>query len=192
MFIMMKLYKGIRLVTVAPVMAAVMLVTLFLVRPAVFASAASFWYALVFLTVLPLLAYPLQKYIPAYRDRGREGQRGLAMNFAVAGYVLGCIANLFLKSTRELWLIFLEYLFSGALIFLWNKCFHRKASGHACGVAGPLALLVAFGVYGAVLPGVLLLILVWLASIKTGRHTWRQLLGGTVIPIAVMAVLALV
>ena len=40
---------------------------------------------LLFLVVLPLLAYPLQKYIPHFKDSGRDGQRSLAMIFSAAG-----------------------------------------------------------------------------------------------------------
>jgi len=43
----------------------------------------SIWHlpgGLLFLSILPTLAYPLQKYILKYKDRGREGQRSLTHN----------------------------------------------------------------------------------------------------------------
>ena len=77
------------------------------------------------------------------------------------------------------------------MIFGCNKLLHRKASGHACGVAGPAALLIYFGV-PAWIPALLVLAAVWWASLVMRRHTLGQLAGGTVIPVAVMAVIRLV
>lgn len=57
------------------------------------------------------------------------------MIFAVAGYVLGCLVCLISGAPVSQWIIYLEYLLSGLLIFGCNKLLHRKASGHACGVA---------------------------------------------------------
>ncbi len=185
-----KLAKVIRMLTVAPVMACVLLVTLFLAAPEVYGRTADFVCALVFLTILPVLAYPMQPILPGYRDRGREGQRSLAMVFAVSGYVLGCLVNLFLRAPQAMWIIYLEYLLSGGLILLFNKCFHVKASAHACGVAGPCALLLHFHV-PALIPGIAALALTWWASLKMKRHTASQLAGGTVIPVAVLCLLAL-
>ncbi len=172
-------------------MAGAALVTLFFAAPGVYGQTADFICALVFLTALPLLAYPLQPVIPGYRDRGREGQRSLAMVFAVSGYVLGCLVNLFLHAPGAMWVIYLEYLVSGALIVLFNKCFLMKASAHACGVAGPCALLLHFHV-NVLVPGILALALTWWASLRMKRHTISQLAGGTVIPLAVMCLLSLI
>lgn len=187
---MKKIAKIIRILTLAPVLACVMLVTLFFAAPEVYGQTADFVCALVFLTVLPILAYPMQPIIPAYRARGRDGQRNLAMVFAVSGYVLGCLVNLFLHAPQAMWVIYLEYLLSGGFIMLFNKCFHLKASAHACGVAGPCALLLHFHV-PALIPGIAALALTWWASLKLKRHTASQLAGGTVIPIAVMCLLTL-
>lgn len=186
---MKKFCFAIRKLTIAPFMAAVLLTILWFCRPAYFLNPFYYWYSMFFLVLLPVLGYPVQKYIPAFKDRGREGQRSLAMLFAVAGYVLGCIANLFFHSTGELWIIYLEYLISGILILLFNKCFHKKASGHACGIIGPLALLIAFGIYSALIPGLFLVLLVYYASMQTGRHSLLQLIGGSVIPAAVIILL---
>lgn len=181
----------VRKITVAPFMAAAMLITSWFCNPSIFQNPLSFWYSILFLTILPLMAYPLQKFIPGFKDKGREGQRSLAMIFAVMGYVLGCIVNGCFASTRELWIIYLEYLFSGILIFLVNKCFHLKISGHACGIVGPLALLITFHIYAAIVPGIILVILVYYSSLKTKRHTFLQLIGGSIVPIVVILMLEL-
>lgn len=171
---------------VAPFMALVMLVILYVRAPADFGNPALFASSIVFLTVLPLLAYPFQPLLPHFRNRGREGQRTLAMLFAVTGYVLGCIAAFFSNAPDKLKIIFFSYLFSGILVLLFNKLFHVKASGHACGVAGPFAILASFGQWAGFI-GVPLLAVVWWSSLKTGRHTPRQLIAGTALPIFALA-----
>lgn len=185
---MEKTAKIIRYITAAPIIACITMIILFIARPDIFGGALGFILSLVFLTVLPLLAYPLQRYIPSYKDKGRDGQRSLAMVFAVGGYVLGCISCALISASAGLWMIYLEYLFSGIFIFVFNKLFHLKASGHACGVAGPIAFLVYMRL-PAVIPGVIVLALTCWASIKTKRHTIWQFLGGCVIPVAILLVL---
>jgi hypothetical protein len=182
--------KAIRNITIPPVMAGIMLFILWGKKPQVLGTAGSLWCGILFLTIFPILAYPLQSCLPGYREKGREGQRNLAMTFAVAGYILGVISNFFIRAPRGMWMIYLEYLISGVVIFFINKCFGFRASGHACGVAGPVALMVYFGIK-ALLPGVLVLALTIWASLKMKRHTAEQLLGGTAIPVGVLLLIAL-
>jgi hypothetical protein len=186
---MEKTAKIIREITVAPAMALLMLIIIYIGKPDTFGSITSFICSILFLTVLPIMAYPLQKYIPGFKDRGREGQRSLAMIFAVSGYILGCIANIFLSAPKLMWIIYLEYLFSGILILIFNKCFHLSASGHACGVVGPIALLIFFGI-PALLPGMFVTAGVYFSSLKIKRHNIKQLIGGTIIPVVVILLLA--
>ena len=189
---MEKIAKIVRYATVAPAMALMALVVMLCFKPVIFGGFAEFILAVFFLVILPLLAYPLQKFLPHFKDLGRDGQRSLAMIFAVAGYCFGCIANFFMASSKAMWIIYLEYLLSGLCIFIFNKCFGLKASGHACGAAGPAALLCCFGIYFFAAVGVLLTALVWWASIKTERHTLKQLIGGTAIPTAVIIFLGFI
>ena len=185
----MKFAKIIRVLTVAPIMALMTLCTLFIFRPTLFGGALNFILAIVFLTVLPLLAYPLQPVVPHFKDKGREGQRNLAMIFAVSGYILGCLTNLFLKAPSSLWLIYLIYLISGILILIINKLFKLRASAHACGVAGPAALLAYLGVPAAIFPGIVLYLAALWASLKMKRHTLPQFIGGAIIPLCVLVFL---
>lgn len=188
---MEKTAKVIRYITVAPVLAGITLILLYFFRTDIFESAAALLISLFFLTILPLLAYPLQRFIPPYKDRGRDGQRSLAMLFAVGGYILGSVYCLIARTGIGLWIIYLEYLLSGAVILILNKAFHLKASGHACGSAGPVALLVYFGI-PALLPGLLILALTFWASLITKRHTSWQFLGGTVVSVAVLLLLRVI
>lgn len=184
--------KAIRVLTLAPVMALATLVTLYVFDPTMFGKLYLFILSIVFLCVLPLLAYPFQPIIPPFKHKGREGQRTLAMIFALCGYVLGCITNLFLHAPMMLWFIYLIYLLSGVVIVLLNKAFKLRASAHACGIAGPTALLMYFGIPLAVIPGVILYVCALWASIKMKRHTWQQFVGGAIVPLVILAVLHVV
>ena len=187
-----RFYLTIRKATVPPAIAVIMLVLIGAFYPETFGSAAAFAYSVLFLGILPLLAYPLQRFIPRYKDRGREGQRALAMVFSVVGYVAGVVTGLLTGAPTNLILIYLEYLASGILITLFNKGFHLKASGHACGIVGPVAMLAYFKLYLCSAIGCALAALVFVASIKTRRHTLGQLIGGSIIPVAALLLLLLI
>ena len=179
------IHKMIRVITLAPVLAAVALTLLHLAQQSIYRGAGDYLLALVWLTVFPLLAYPLQPLIPKYRDKGREGQRKLAIVMAVLGYVGGTACSLVTRACAGLRMVYLEYLLSGCLIFIFNKVLHVRASGHACGVAGPIAYLTWF--FGPwALCGAAVLALVYWASLKMGRHTLKELAWGTVLPVAAL------
>ena len=187
-----KITKTIRILTVAPVMALATLITLFVYNPDVFGGAYNFIISVFFLFILPISAYPLQSFIPHFKHKGREGQRNLAMIFAVGGYVAGCITNLFLSAPIYLWMIYLDYLVSGALVVIINKVFRLRASAHACGITGPGALLCYMGIPMALIPTAILYFAAMWASIEMKRHTLWQVLGGAIIPLAVLGFLHLI
>jgi hypothetical protein len=92
--------------------------------------------ATVFLVVLPVLAYPLQPFIPGFKGKGREGQRDLAMWTASFGYICGLMTALFLPVPKHLLVIYLTYLISSVSLMLLNKVFKVRASGHAAASPG--------------------------------------------------------
>jgi hypothetical protein len=144
----------------------------------------------VFLVSIPLLAYPLQPFFRKFKDGGREGQRKLAMYFAVAGYVGGLIFAIASGANKDVLVIYIAYLISGSLVALINKMLHFRASGHACGVAGPFLLLIYFGQPIGYL-GIGVLVITWLASLYMKRHTWPQLLAGNMIPFISLALVTM-
>lgn len=178
---MNKLAYLIRILTAAPLMAALLVAALYSAAPPLMTDTAHFVWALTCLTGLPLLAYPLSLLRP--RWRGRRTQRKMAIAFSVAGYLLGVGYLAVAGGTRQEWIVFLTYILSGLLIAICSFLFRFCASGHACGVAGPIALLVAwFGSRWLVC--LLLLTAVWWASLRMKRHTFFQLLVGSLIPLA--------
>ena len=134
-----------------------------------------------------MLSYPVSYIVPQIRKKGRDGQRSLAIIFSVAGYVAGILGSIFFGAGRIELLIFLTYLLSGISIALCSFVFGVKASGHACGVSGPIAMMVYCLGLPFVALSALLGAVVW-ASLKIKRHTPLQLLLGSIIPIAAMLI----
>ena len=144
---MKKLGIIIRKITIPPVFALVLLISVCLSNLNNISILLHAIEGVIFIAIFPVLAYPLQKHIPAYKDKGREGQRSLAIIFSFAGYSIAVIIAFLFKSPEIIKFIYLNYLFCGFSILLCDKVFKIKASGHACGVTGPLITMVYFKLY---------------------------------------------
>lgn len=139
-----------------------------------------------------LSARTLQKFIPHFRDKGRDGQRSLAMIFSAVGYLLGTLTAFLTGAPIELKILYLEYLLCGVAMLVLNKVFKLKASGHACGIVGPVLMMLYFRMFIPAVAGMFLILPVYVSSLKTKRHTGPQLLGGSLIPLAALGVIHLV
>ena len=185
----------IRKFTLAPILAAFMLIYLYIVQPEIFGfilvpgNISVLIRQLLFLSLFPLLAYPTQPLISAFRHKGREGQRYLAMLFAFIGYLLNCILNSCTHAPWELQMIGWVYLLSGIMILLVNRLCGFRASGHAAGVGAVIGIPVVLGHPSAVIVSLPLMIVVGWASITTKRHTIQQFAGGLLIPIVLTMLL---
>ena len=191
-FNMNMMYKIARILTLAQILAAFSLFILYMERPFIYPTGWHFAYMLFFLGILPLLAYPLQPFVPHFKDKGRDGQRTLAMIFALFGYVFCLIACAFTKASADMWLICLEYLISGLLIFVFNKVFHLRVSAHCCGSACPIFLLLYFGLYVPSAIMAVLTVIAYISSVKMKRHTVPQLIGGSLVSVLLLGVLILI
>ncbi len=181
----------IRKLTIPPVFAAMLLVWVYSSQPSCFGGLQYLFFSIFFLAILPVLAYPLQSFIPMFKDKGREGQRTLAMLFSFVGYLAGTVMAFACSVPAGLKVIFLEYLLCGILMLLFNKVCRMRASGHACGIVGPVLLLCYFRLYLPAMIGALLVIPVFISSLRTKRHTALQLIGGSLIPLAVLGIIML-
>ncbi|MBE6564616.1 MAG: hypothetical protein E7655_05040 [Ruminococcaceae bacterium] len=181
--------KLIRRFTIPPVFAALLLLVVYAAFPQDNGGIGHLLCGIFFLSVLPALAYPLQKHFAHFKDRGREGQRSLAMIFSFVGYLLGTVVSFVLSAPVRLKLLYCEYLLCGVGMLLLNKVFAVKASGHACGVVGPVIMLFYFGLYLPALIGIACILPVYVSSVKTKSHTVRQLVIGSAIPAVVLALL---
>ena len=181
-----KLAMTIRLTTVAPIPALALVLIMWLVKPELMGNAWHCATMIFCLSVLPLLAYPVWYIIPALRAKGRKSQRKLAVIFSVVGYLILLLLLFIDGSTDTELLICLTYVISGILIGVLSYIIKFKPSGHACGVAGPMAMLV-FKVSPWYALGVIILGLVWWSSLVTKRHTLEQLGVGSLIPVFSMS-----
>lgn len=179
-----KFAKAIRVLTTAPVFAAILCSLLYLLQDDTFASAAHYLMALFFLTVLPVLAYPVSMLVPALRRKGRNGQRNLALIFSVVGYIGGFLFAMLTGGAAMEKVIFGTYLVSGTTLAVCTVL-NFKASGHTCGCSGPIATLSIFVNPWFLLGYLLLTPIIW-SSVKLKRHTAAQLFAGTVIPVVAM------
>lgn len=177
---MKKIAKIIRVLTLAPLIALTLVSVLYFTDKAF--SGFNFLIVLFTLILLPLLAYPIQDKLKIIKGDKRASQRKLAIIFSVIGYVLGFIASLIFASSDLDKVVYLTYLLSGTLIYLFTFLFKVNASGHMCGVTGPIAVLIyVFGPWYLFIALVLLLV-IW-ASLYLKRHKVIELIIGTIIPI---------
>ena len=181
----------IRRFTVPPVFAILLLLTVYIARPE---YVGAWWYiplGVFFLAILPTLAYPMQRIIPVFKNGGRSAQRTLAMIFSFFGYLGGAIVSALTSAPAKLKLIFFEYLVCGILMIVFNKLLHIKASGHACGVVGPVMMLGYLRFFVPAIVGAALIVPVYVSSIKTKQHTVGQLIVGSAIPFIALIILLL-
>lgn len=180
--------KAIRILTIPPIMAALMPILLRAMRG--YFPGAALWLTILFLSILPTLSYLVWAAISELRAQGRGMQRKLAVAFSVAGYVAGVVYCLAAGLGRVEQTIYLTYFFSGALIAILSAC-HLKSSGHACGMAGPILVLgleaspwffLGFGLLG----------IVFWSSLRLGRHTARELVLGAATPMVFIALLSMI
>jgi hypothetical protein len=178
-----RIAKAISIITVPPIIAA-LAVTWILLKDKSYFDNILAWYflVLVFLTVVPISAYPLSRVIPKIRARGRDGERNLAFIMAILGYIAGTIASIVFNAPRGVMYIILSYLASGLVLLFVNKGIRIKASGHACGVSGPITLLLYMVGHYAFAAVILLPIVFW-GRLSLKRHTSGELIIGTIVGI---------
>jgi hypothetical protein len=181
-----KICKIISILSLAPLIALYVLTAIYRHDARVFGGGLWYGISILFLTVLPISAYLLEHWLPAYKNRGRQGERKLAFVMCISGYVLGTAVSMACGAPRGVRMIFLSYLVSGGVLTLVNSAFKFKASGHACGTAGPYVPLMYF-VGPQVWYVIFLLVPVYWARIAMGRHDWKELLSGTLIGMAASA-----
>lgn len=180
--------KLLRVLTVPPIMALFLTTTLYIAMGSdVFASSIRYVEAVFTLTLLPLIPYALCAAIPALRRRGRKLERSLGIVFSLLGYVMGTLFAILGHGTKTEIILYLTYILSGVLMGIMNFVFRFKASGHTCGAAGPFAML-GFQLSPWWLFGYLMLIPVFVSSLRLKRHSISQLFAGAIISVGSLAI----
>ncbi|MBC3887995.1 hypothetical protein GH810_06700 [Acetobacterium paludosum] len=175
-----KAAKIISIITIAPIMSFCMFSFLYVADSGHFQNLTNYLLAVICFAFIPILAYPLQKFLPKFKDKGRDGQRKLAFIFVILGYTLGLISAFIAKAPIQYLMIYISYFLSGLILTFVNKILKIKASGHACGVMGPVVVCIYFlGNFSWLF--LLLLPIVFWARMKIGRHTLKELLLGAAV-----------
>lgn len=186
-----KISKIIRVITVPVFVSFVLLLILWLVNPAFFQSTVHFVLAVIFICLLPMLAYPISYFIPKLKVKGREFQRKLAIALSLVGYFAGFAISLLTNSPAMELVVYSTYFFSGLLLIVCDTFFGIKASGHSCSLTGPIAVLT-YAISPFYLFGLLLLGLVYASSIILKRHTIWQLLIGSALSVIAFIISAII
>lgn len=170
--------KVIRLLTVPPIMVAALLLIL-LFGADVFPATLDFVLSLVFLAIVPVLAYAAQKLLPRWRAGGQKAQRTLAFVFSFLGYTSAVVVSIARDAVPNLLYISLVYLVSVVILTLFNCLTPWHASGHGCSLMGPILLSCLFVGWYAVPAGVLIYVASLWASVYMKRHTVREFFLGS-------------
>lgn len=175
-----KTAKIIRIITIPPIEALVMLLILYRLKQEEFGNLGNLLVAVLFLTVIPICSYPI-----ASRKRGkqdmRNNQRNMAFIFNFLSYLAAMLIGYCVGCTRMLQWILNGYFLAVLILTIVNKVFKIRASGHACSCTFPyLILSYYFGGYVTVICLILYLAEFW-ASVELKRHTIKEFLGGTIV-----------
>lgn len=170
----------IRVVTIPATLVLVMMIILTTSHQDFFHSGWDIFVIILALVIFPMLAYPLQYAVPKWKKQGRKFQRKLAFITSIIGYVGGTIYVFAAKCGKELKFIMLGYLFSAVILTIFNKLIHIRASGHACGITGPLLFLSYFEGRMWFVICLFVMILSFWASLRLKRHQSWDLFYGVV------------
>ncbi len=181
--------KIIRVFTTAPVVSFVLFTVLYFAIPEL-ATHTEYFVTVLLYTVLPLCAYPIHLIVPRLRKKGRHGQRTLAMVMACAGYLLSLLYGVLAGVNRMLLVLYLAYALSCSILLIIDKLLNFHASGHACGLCGPVAVLMYFTGWYSLIWGAALFALVLWSSLRMKRHTVPQFIVGGAVSVAVFLLLA--
>ncbi len=169
--------KGVRFVTVPPIVVTAELLLL-LIFEEIFPQILDFWLAFICLAMVPSLAYPLQKIVPAWRKKGQKMQRKLAFILSPLGYTAAVICSILRDAIPNSLYISAVYLAAVVLLTALNKLTPWHASGHGCVLCGSVFLPCLFMGWVAFLPGAIFFAAAFWASVYLKRHTVREFLLG--------------
>ncbi len=177
--------KVLRVITVPPVMALLLILFMkFVMQCFPSDDLFPFILAIICICVMPTLSYPVSYAVPSLRAKGRDGQRKLAFVFSVTGYLAGDIISHIMRYGGYVQVLFSTYMISVLFLIFFNKIIKKKASGHACGTAGPIAFLIGTVGGWMILPMVILYILALWSSLRLKRHTPSEFILGSVSSVA--------
>lgn len=146
---------------------------------------AGFGWTLVFISLIPLAS--LLFYIPGkLKDWTQVVKRQRAASFVlmIISYPVGFLVLRLIKAPKIFEAIAVNYTLITLGLIIFNLVLRYKASGHAAGVAGPVAAMFYFLGIPAV-PLISLIPLTIFARIAAKGHDFWQLIVGAVLSISI-------
>lgn len=169
--------KVMRIITVPPLLALLLITYLYFGAEGYFNSPIEALIVILCIVVCPIIAYPICFIVPALRRGGREKERSMAFITTTIGYFFLFPTILFAGITTSLSVICLTYFLSVIFLLIFNKL-GLRASGHACGVFGPLLVFIYAGGSYMIAPVIILSAMTIWSSLILGRHSLKELLFG--------------
>ncbi len=183
--------KIVRVLTLPTLLFFALILTLYFVSHESFLVHGSVLVPLFGIGIFPLLSYPISMLLPK-SIRGRKSQRILAFTFSAIGYTVAFVLCSVWNLGDTVTLMCATYFFSVSLLIVFNL-FDIRASGHACGTAGPLLFLCYNVGFICIIPCIVLYILSAWASVRLSRHTPKEFFFGTICAVlAFLMALALI
>ena len=168
-----------QIVNVPFVAGAAITVLLFGLRPDVPQRLLGWGVSMIFLTIIPALS--LLFYIPRRNEpwaSTERRQRVMSFVFMAISYPIGFVVLKIVQAPTIFEAIMLTYVIVVLALIAVNLFF--RASGHAAGVAGPVAALIYF--YGLIAaPLIALIPLTMWARVKAKGHTLSQTVVGALL-----------
>ena len=175
-----KTAKIIRMITIPPIEALVMLLILYGLKREEFGTSGNLLMAILFLTVIPICSYPISSRIKNTGD-SRNHQRNMAFVFNFLSYLAAMLIGCYVGSSRMLQWIFNSYFLAVMILTIINKVFKIRASGHACSCALPYLILSYWLGWRAAVIGMILYLIEFWASVELKRHTVKEFLLGSAV-----------
>jgi len=135
---------------------------------------------MLFLCVIPLCS--LFFYIPVKNEETQvtvHRQRIASFVIMLVSYPIGWLVLALIGATRIFTAVAATYTFVTLGLIIFNLLLHYKASGHAAGVSGPVAVMIyIYGIFAAPLL-ILLPLITWARLAAEGHNLWQTVVGAT-------------
>jgi hypothetical protein len=137
-------------------------------------------WAMLFLCIIPLCS--LFFYIPAgneEKEKTTRRQRVASFVIMLVSYPAGWLVLALVGAPRIFTAVAATYTFVTLGLIIFNLLLHYKASGHAAGVSGPVAIMIY--IYGAVATPLLVLLplITWARLAAEGHNLWQTVVGAS-------------
>jgi hypothetical protein len=147
-------------------------------------------WTMLFICIIPLCS--LFFYIPVKNEEKQvtaHRQRIASFVIMLASYPIGWLVLALTGAPRIFMAVAATYTFVTLGLIIFNLLLHYKASGHAAGVSGPVAVMIY--IYGLIATPLLVLLplITWARLAAEGHNFWQTVVGATMSGLIAIGVL---